>query len=263
MPAGEKTKELWKNPKYREHMSEVHKGQTTWCKGLTNETDERIRKKSESQKGEKNHMFGKTGNENPFYGKHHTKKAKEEIGKAGEGRIPWNKNKKGVQKSNKKGMTWEELYGIEQAKEMKLKLKKANQGKKLTKEHIKNSLRRRIPSSLEEKFMGIIDKHNLPYKYVGDGSFFIDRFNPDFINTNSEKIAVEVYARYYKKRHNQDIEKWKRERGETFKEYGWSIIYFDETQVREDCVLSILSKDKKRNHRSEAPTGAHGNEEMI
>lgn len=121
------------------------------------------------------------------------------------------------------------------------KISKANKGRKLTKEHIRKILQRRIPSTLEEEFQEIINKYNLPYKYVGDGKFFVDRFNPDFINTNSEKIAIEVYARYYKKRHTQDIEKWKQERAKIFKEYGWDIIYFDETQVKEDYVLSVLN----------------------
>ncbi len=244
-------------------MSEAHKGQIPWSKGLTKETDERVKRCSEAQKGEKNHMFGRTGETNPFYGKQHTKKAKEEIGEAGKGRIPWNKDKKGVQRSEKKGMTWEKLYGIKQAKEMKLKLREANKGKKLTKETIKKMLRRRIPSSLEEKFMGIIDKHNLPYKYVGDGSFIVGHYNPDFINTNSEKIAIEVYARYYKKRHDQNIEKWKEKRGEIFKEYGWSIIYFDETQVNEEYVLKTLERIRSGTTALKRRLGRMEKEEMV
>lgn len=31
---GSKTKELWKNPRYRKHMSEIHKGQKAWNKGI-------------------------------------------------------------------------------------------------------------------------------------------------------------------------------------------------------------------------------------
>ena len=31
---GKKTKELWRNPEYRKHMSEVHKGQIAWNKGI-------------------------------------------------------------------------------------------------------------------------------------------------------------------------------------------------------------------------------------
>lgn len=43
MKKGEKTKELWKNPEYREHMKKVHLGQTAWNKGK--KTDEKTREK--------------------------------------------------------------------------------------------------------------------------------------------------------------------------------------------------------------------------
>jgi len=74
------------------------------------------------------------------------------------------------------------------------------------------------------------------------GSFMLGHYNPDFINTNSEKIAVEVYARYYKQRDGRNIEQWKITRRETFKEYGWDIVFFDETEVNTAQVLQKLNK---------------------
>jgi len=112
-------------------------------------------------------------------------------------------------------------------------------------EIIKKSLSKRTPSSLEEKFQDIIDKYNLPYKYVGDGKIFIERYNPDFINTNNEKIAVEVYARYYKLRNNKSIEQWKDERQKVFNKYGWKIIFFNEIEVNEEYVLEKIKKRKE------------------
>lgn len=109
-----------------------------------------------------------------------------------------------------------------------------------TKETIKKILTRRIPSSLEEKFQKIVDKYDLPYKYVGNGDFFIGRYNPDFINTNSEKIAVEVYANYYKMRRERTIEEYKQNRIQKFKDYGWQILFFDETEVTEQNILIAL-----------------------
>jgi very-short-patch-repair endonuclease len=107
-------------------------------------------------------------------------------------------------------------------------------------ESVKKALRRRIPTSLEDKFQGIINKHNLPYKYVGDGKFFIEKKNPDFINVNGEKIAIEVYARYYKLRNNKSIEQWKDDRQKVFNKYGWKIIFFNEIEVNEEYVLEKI-----------------------
>lgn len=110
-----------------------------------------------------------------------------------------------------------------------------------TKEVIKKALRRRLPSSLEAKFQAIVDKYQLPYKFVGNGKFFIERKNPDFININGEKKAVEVYARIHKEKlRNLSIGKWKKERQEVFAKYGWEIIFFDEVELNEENVLAVL-----------------------
>lgn len=113
-------------------------------------------------------------------------------------------------------------------------------GKSRTPDQVKNALRRRTPSGLELKFQGIVRKHNLPYKYVGNGAFFIENLNPDFINTNQEKIAVEVYARFHKEELQGSEAAWKRKRSRVFAKYGWRIIYFEAKDVNEERVLSKL-----------------------
>jgi len=191
----------------------------------------------------------KKGNEGYWTGKKRSQKTKDKIREALTDYQPSIGTINNLMKISKdrKDKTYEEIYGVEQAKEMRRKQSESHKGegnpmygKQLTKEHIKKCMRRRIPSSLEKKFQAIINKHNLPYKFVGDGSFIIGHRNPDFINTNSKKIAVEVYARYYKKRHKLSIEEWKAERTKIFREYGWEIIYFDEVQVKENYVLATL-----------------------
>lgn len=130
--------------------------------------------------------------------------------------------------------------GIPCSEATKEKIGAPQRGKILSAETVKRILTRRTPTSLEMKFQGIIEKNNLPYKFVGDGSFMIGRKNPDFININGEKIAIEVYARYYKLRHAETVREWQEDRERVFKEYGWSAIFFDETQVNEANVLSKL-----------------------
>lgn len=156
-------------------------------------------------------------------GKRLSEITRRKIGEANKGREAWNK-------------------GIPASDAVRDKIRKAKKGKQNKPEAIVKMLTRRTPSSLEEKFQEIIDKHNLPYKFVGNGSFMIGRKNPDFINVNGEKIAIEVYAKYYKLRHYQTIEEWKEERRKVFKEYGWEVLFFDAMQVNESNILRELRR---------------------
>jgi len=124
--------------------------------------------------------------------------------------------------------------------ETRMKMSIAHIGKFRSAETIRKMLMRHEMTRLEKKFLGIVEKNGLPYKFVGDGSFMIGRKNPDFINVNGLKIAVEVYARYYKLRHAETVKAWQEDRERVFKEYGWTAIFFDETQVNESNILNKL-----------------------
>jgi len=117
-------------------------------------------------------------------------------------------------------------------------------GRKLSPEHIQHALKRRPITSLELAFQKIIDDNDLSYKFVGNGAFIIDGLNPDFININGKKIAIEVYARLFKQMGNRTIEKYKENRIKRLSAYGWKVYFFDETQVNADYVLSALGGDK-------------------
>ena len=138
--------------------------------------------------------------------------------------------------------TLEKMRGIRLSAETREKISNAHKGRYRSPETIRKMLMRRGMTRLEKKFQGIADKNGLPYKFVGDGSFIIGRKNPDFININGEKIAVEVYARYYKLRHVETVREWKEERQEVFAEYGWSVLFFDETEVNENNILQHLRR---------------------
>ena len=116
-------------------------------------------------------------------------------------------------------------------------------GRKLSEQHRKNILKRREKSSLELKFEEIVKRLKFPYKFVGNGKFFIERKCPDFINTNGKKIAIEVFWRGFKTKkcfHNNNLEEWKKQRQEIFSKYGWEIEFFDETQVNEEEIRRRL-----------------------
>jgi len=199
------------------------KGHIPWNKGLVGK-----KYKEYFENGFKG-IYEK-GNIPYMKGKNHSKKSKQKMREAnlGERHSPNTEFKKGHIPAQK-GKTKKDYPNL------------ANSGTRFfTKEHLRKILLRRIPNSLEKLFQKIIDENNLPYKYVGDGAFTIENYNPDFINTNGEKIAIEVYARYYKLKRNKTIEEWKDKRSNKFKEYGWNILYFNEDEVKEDNVLEVL-----------------------
>jgi len=120
------------------------------------------------------------------------------------------------------------------------KMKQSLTGRKQSPEHVRNAMRRRPITSLELAFKKIVDDNGLPYKFVGNGAFIIDGLNPDFINTNGEKIAVEVYARMYKEIGGRTIEKYKADRIKRLSPFGWKLYFFDELQVKQEFVLNTL-----------------------
>lgn len=68
-------------------------------------------------------------------------------------------------------------------------------------------------------FEELVERNALPYKWVGDGQFMIGRFNPDFVNVNGCKLAVEIFegnrsGTYEKKRTKQ------------LGVYGWNVVFF-------------------------------------
>ncbi len=116
--------------------------------------------------------------------------------------------------------------------EMKKRWQNPEYREKITKKIIKGSLKR--PTSLEQKFIDIIQKYNLPYKYVGNGSFLIGFKNPDFININGDESCVEVANRYH---HQGD---WAIKRREHFKKFGWNCAIIFEDELDESKIINDL-----------------------
>lgn len=130
-------------------------------------------------------------------------------------------------------------YGKHHTKETKRKLCKARKHRKFPTYHTKPEL----------IFEAICKKSNLPFKYTGNGSFWIQNINLDFIDVNGKKIVVEIFGDYWhspllKKDipYNQTYEGRKK----ILKKYGWKLIVFWESDLKrkdaEQFVLLELSK---------------------
>lgn len=167
-------------------------------------------------------------------------------GKKGVMPIPWNKNTKGLMKANsgsfKKGES-----GFWTGKK-RPNLLKTNAAKTMFKKGEFNfktqekSLKTRGISNFEKRVEEIINKYSLPYKFVGDGKFFIENKCPDFINTNGKKIAIEAYSPTHKEFFRKEgLKNWMKNRTKLFKEYGWSIIFIsNRNKDLENTITSLL-----------------------
>jgi hypothetical protein len=181
-------------------------------------------------------------------GKMHSEETRKILSKTHKGKVSHLKGKLLTQEHKEK------LKGIKRSLETRKKISEFQKGRLKSKEtrrkmreshlklckdseYIKKILRRRIPSSLEKKMIEIIDNLKLPYIFVGNGRFWIENINPDFINCNGEKIAIEVFYRKHKEQFAGGLENWKNKRGETANKYGWKIIFLNETQVNKEEVL--------------------------
>ena len=174
------------------------KGCIPWNKGLTKETDERVRKNSEK--------IHKTMRENDIYksngqkqiGKHHTEKTKEKMRKAKIGYVPWNKGKKGLQVSWCKGKICPQisagLKGRKYTDETKKKMRESHL--KYMEKQYNNGLpimpnigkyETEILNTLEENSGHIILRQ---YRVAG---YFLDGYIPAL------RLAIEIDEKYHNK----------------------------------------------------------------
>ena len=174
-----------------------------------------IRNHSERTKGEMNPQYGKK------LGKEHIKK---------------------LRAGNKK--YWLNSEAHERQTERMIKLNQENPEMKKATLKLKS---RTVP---ELRFLELCEKHNLPFKFTGDGSFWIENINPDFVDCNGKKIAVEVFGDYWHSPLLKPNIDWKRTykgRKEILKKYGWKLIVLWETDLKrqdyEKFVLSVLEKE--------------------
>jgi len=235
-------------------MAELNKKRTSWNKGLRN--------------AEKRHKICFSCN-NEFYCKYgqgisiwikrkfcsHKCALRSNLLHSIKGQVPWNKGKTyktGVSRldipKGEKNWSWKggkpncKDCGKKVSTYSTIRCRLCHDKQPQTKEHIINSLRKRAMSSLEIRVQKVIIKYNLPYKFVGNGDFFIERKNPDFININGDKKAIEVYSKRQKDEfRNGGFAGWKKERIEVFSKYGWDVLFIEAYQTnKEENILQIL-----------------------
>lgn len=107
-------------------------------------------------------------------------------------------------------------------------------------------LRSRKPTSLERMFNALIDKYSLPYKYVGDGSFVIGGLNPDYVNVNGKKIAIEIFGEYWHKR-DEEYRRTEAGRRQILGDFGWHLIIIWGNELKtlpEEAILQKISREE-------------------
>jgi hypothetical protein len=100
-------------------------------------------------------------------------------------------------------------------------------------------------------FKALCDKHQLPFKYTGDGSLWIGNVNPDFVESTGKKIAIEIFGTYW---HSPLINPHLHTnarldyRQRTLKKHRWKLIVLWDTDLlrndAEQFVLHTLRRSK-------------------
>ena len=207
---------------------------------------------------------GRKGERNHFYGKTHTKEARKKISARHKGKIRSEDSRRRQSESIKgeKNHRWKggrvkricrecgKVFYVEQNVikrgygffcSQSCRAKRERRHRAFPKHHTKP----------ERIFEDICKKNNLPFKYTGDGSFWIHNINPDFVESNGKKIVVEVFGDYW---HSPLLNYGLREdrtliyRKRMLKKYGFKLIVFWETDLlREDAEAFVLKSLNRMN----------------
>jgi len=233
-----------------------------WKFGIPRRTD------SEALSGDLNPMFGihRHGKNHPWYGRHHTKHAKEKIRQAHLGKkMPESVKLKISMAMKGRKITWGDKISRSLSKSIKSGTRDYNgvrnpfYGKahsedtrrligEKAKDRWKDLEYRKLvvgnvmkaccikPNRKEKFLINLIDEHGLPFKYVGDGQFILGGCCPDFLNHDGKKQLIELFGDYW---HNKGDEE---KRVALFKQYGFDTLVIWEHEL---CYPSeVITKIK-------------------
>jgi hypothetical protein len=96
---------------------------------------------------------------------------------------------------------------------------------------------RRSPNKLEIYFEKLMISENLPYKYIGDGQQLFGHKSPDYINTNGENKLIELFGDYWHRNDNSQ------DRIDHFKKYNFDTLIIWKHELRSN-PLSVIEKIK-------------------
>lgn len=184
------------------------------------------------------------GEGNPMYGKHHTKESKQKIkdnipDKSGKNNPNWHGGKIKLICPVCETIFERTPSEIKTGRGKHCSLSCSRKARKIQTHHTKPEL----------IFEQICKKYDLQYKYTGDGSFWIGKnpsVNPDFVNCNGKKIAIEIFGDYWHSpllNRNLDYNRTYKGRKEILKKYGWKLVIFWESDlIRNDAEQFILQQ---------------------
>lgn len=167
----------------------------------------------------------KKGVKNPFYGKHHAIKWKKRLSERNRG-----KGNPMYGKGGKKSPR----YGKKHTEETRVKMSRAAKERNQIHNIVKNSWVR--PTRPEKQLIEIVKKFNLPFRYTGNGSFWVGNLNPDFVSTNGGKSIIEVYGDYWHR--NDDPQ----ERINFFERFGYKSMIIWEHELKELSDEEVADK---------------------
>lgn len=233
-----------------------------WKFGIPRRTD------SEALSGDLNPMFGvhRCGKDHPMYGRHQTEESKNKnrrwhlgkrlseetkakISKALKGRkfsaehkravveaiTRWNKENPAVGERNP-------FYGKHHSLETR-KLLSEQAKKRWRNPDYRNSIVRKImkawhvkPNKKEKFLINLINEHDLPFRYVGDGQFILGGRCPDFLNYNGKKQLIELFGDYF---HRDDDPQ---ERIDFFRQYGFETLVIWEHKLDNPSEVVVKIK---------------------
>jgi len=214
----ESVKKLWQNPIYRKRNLESKGDFSLFMKKLWK--NDEFRNKNRGFEGHKLSKEHKNKISLACKGKHPTEKTREKMSLFGKTRV------------GNKNSFFGKLHSEKSKEKMKISAVKKWKNAIYREKQIKLLMKRRLckrPTEPERILIGLIEKNNLPFDYVGNGKIIIERFNPDFIDNDGSKQIIEVFGEHWHRLSHS--KKRDEKRLKSYKKYGYKTLIIWENEL--------------------------------